>query len=103
MIGIDITKISRFERMENFDRFLTRFAVDGNTAVAAAKTWACIEALIKARGESFKFNQIKITFPYNSSPQIIDHSNVLGGKYHLTLSHEDDLVVAVAIRVEMFK
>jgi phosphopantetheinyl transferase (holo-ACP synthase) len=100
MIGIDITRISRFEKMNNLKHFLTKFSVDGTTPIAAAKTWACIEALVKARGTPFKFNQIKIEFPFNSAPKIIDPDNVLGGKYHLTLSHEDDLVVAVALRIQ---
>jgi len=100
MIGIDITRISRFKDMANLEHFLTKFNVDGTTPIAAAKTWACFEALVKAKGTSFKFSQMRIEFPFNSAPKIIDPDNVLGGKYHLTLSHEDDLVVAVALRIQ---
>ena len=99
MIGIDITRISRFRSMNNLDRFLTKFNVDGTTPIAAAKTWACFEALIKARGTTFKFSRMRIKFPLNSAPKIVDPENVLEGEYHLTLTHEDDLVVAVALRL----
>ena len=100
MIGIDITRISRFESMHNLENFIKKFKVDGTTPIAAAKTWACIEALVKAKGTSFKYSQIRIEFPPKSAPKIIDPSNVLSGEYHLTLSHEDNLVVAVALRVQ---
>jgi phosphopantetheinyl transferase (holo-ACP synthase) len=99
MIGIDITRISRFEKMKTLDTFLEKFSVDGNTPVAAAKTWACLEALVKAKGEVFRVSQLRIRFPFNSAPKIEDPDNLLEGKYHLTLSHEDDLVVAVALRI----
>jgi len=97
MIGIDITRISRFRSMNHFGRFLDKFNVDGSTPVAAAKTWACLEAIVKARGTSFKFSQVRIEFPANAAPKVVDPDNILGGTYHLSLSHEDDLVVAVAM------
>lgn len=98
MVGIDITRISRFRSMSNLPRFLSRFNVDGTSPVAAAKTWACLEALFKAKGTTFGFGKIRIEFPKNSAPKIIDPDNVLDGVYHLSLSHEDDLVVAVALK-----
>ena len=98
MIGIDITRISRFEHPKILENILKKFNVDGDTPIAAAKTWACIEALIKAKGEPFKVNNFKILFPEKSAPQIHDPDNVLGGKYFLSLSHEGNMLVAVAVR-----
>lgn len=103
MIGIDITRISRFNHPKMLDHVLKKFNVDGDTPIAAAKTWACFESIVKAKGEPFKFGQMRVLFPEHSAPQISDPDNVLGGKYQLTLSHEGDMVVAVAIRLEAFK
>ena len=96
MIGIDITKISRFEKMENLDRFIKKFNVDGTTALAAAKTWACLEAVYKAEGGDVTSDQVRVLFPKNSAPKIVDVTHSLKYNYTMTLSHEDDLVVAVA-------
>jgi phosphopantetheinyl transferase (holo-ACP synthase) len=98
MIGIDITKISRFERLSKLDRFITKFNVPGNDPITAAKTWACLEAIYKAEGQTFDPKKIQLVFSKNQRPQIIDTDSVLSGKYVLTLSHEEDLLVAVAIR-----
>ena len=97
MIGIDITKISRFEKMDNLARFIKKSNVDGTTPVAAAKTWACLEAVYKAEGGGVTSKQLRVLFPKNSAPKIIDVDNTLKYNYTMTLSHEDDLVVAVAL------
>ena len=96
MIGIDITRISRFEKMSNLEQFIKRFNVDGTTALAAAKTWACLEAVYKAEGGNVNSEQIRVLFRKNSAPKIVDVDNTLKYNYTMTLSHEDDLVVAVA-------
>lgn len=96
MIGIDITRISRFEKMENLESFIKRFNVDGTTALAAAKTWACLEAVYKAEGGGVTSDQVRVLFPANAAPKIVDVNNTLKYNYTMTLSHEDDLVVAVA-------
>ncbi len=98
MIGIDITRVSRFQTMSRLDKFLEKFNVDGDSPMSAAKTWACLEAITKARGVPFETHEIKISFPKNSAPQIIDPKNILDGEYCLSLSHEDDLVIAVAVK-----
>lgn len=103
MIGIDITRISRFENSKFLEQIIKKFNVDGTTPVAAAKTWACVESLIKANGKPFKLDNFRILFPENSAPQINDPDNVLGGKYFLSLSHEGDMLVAVAVRTEILK
>jgi phosphopantetheinyl transferase (holo-ACP synthase) len=99
MIGIDITRLSRFKRLHFLTKLFKRYHIDGNSAMAAAKTWACLEALVKAKGEPFDFKKIKILFPQGQRPVIEDPENVLGGSYMLALSHEDDLVIAVAINI----
>jgi phosphopantetheinyl transferase (holo-ACP synthase) len=96
MIGIDITRISRFEKMENLERFIKKFNVDGTTALAAAKTWACLEAVYKAEGGGVTSDQVRVVFPKNAAPKIVDVDRSLKYNYTMTLSHEDDLVVAVA-------
>jgi phosphopantetheinyl transferase (holo-ACP synthase) len=97
MIGIDITRISRFEKMKHLEKFLKKFSVDGTTPLAAAKTWACLEALFKA---GCTISNIRIKFPNKAAPQIEDISGVLKNNYQLTLSHEGDLVVAVALKLQ---
>jgi phosphopantetheinyl transferase (holo-ACP synthase) len=99
MIGIDITRLSRFKRTHFLAKFLRRYFVDGTDAISAAKTWACIEALVKAKGVPFDYSKIKIKFPQGQRPFIEDPDDVLEGTYMLTLSHEDDLVIAVAINI----
>lgn len=99
MIGIDITKVSRFREMSKLERLIKKLDVDGSTPLAAAKTWACLEAIIKANGKSFDYSKVKIKFPYNSHPVIVDQESILTDNYMLSLSHEDDLVVAVAIKM----
>ena len=96
MIGIDITRISRFQKPDYLEKFIKRFNVDGTTALAAAKTWACLEAVYKAEGGGVTSDQIRVLFPQNSAPKIVDIGNALKYNYTMTLSHEDDLVVAVA-------
>lgn len=99
MIGIDLTKISRFKKMQSLDRLIKKLNVDGDDALSAAKTWVCMEALVKAEGKAFDYSKIKIKFPYNSAPIVIDTNNVLSYQYVLSLSHEDDTVAAVAMRI----
>ncbi len=98
MIGIDITRISRFQSMTHLDRFLNRYNVDGNSPIAAAKTWACIESIIKAEGVFVDGTKLKILFKPNCRPEVVDEFGILSGKYTLTLSHDGDILVAVALR-----
>ncbi len=97
MIGIDITRISRFKEMTHLNRFIEKFNVDGDTPVAAAKTWACLEAIYKAEGGGVESKDVRILFPKNKSPRVIEVNPVLKYEYTLTLSHEDDLLIAVAL------
>jgi phosphopantetheinyl transferase (holo-ACP synthase) len=102
VIGIDLVDIDRFRSSKHLDKFIKRFNVDGNTADAAAKAWACLEAVIKAEPNTFTPTDIRIIFPNNSAPIVIDANNVLTHHYHLSVSHEKSLVVAVALGKEKF-
>lgn len=98
MIGIDLVTIDRFESSDRLPKFLSHFRVDGTTALAAAKTWACMEAIIKAEDQEFDINKIRIRFPKGSRPEVEDPDRVLGGKYSLSVSHEGSTVIAIALR-----
>lgn len=95
MIGIDITKTSRFSHPIN--RYNERLGTSFSSVTDVAKCWACYEALLKANGKYFDMKDITITFPYNSAPQIHDPKKVLKGEFCLSLSHEDNIIIAVAI------
>lgn len=106
MIGIDITRISRFKEMTHLKKFLCRFNVDGDTALAAAKTWACLEAIYKAESGGYAINDVKILFPKNQAPKVIELNPVLKYDYTLSLTHDGDLVVAVALgklKIKLYK
>jgi phosphopantetheinyl transferase (holo-ACP synthase) len=98
MIGIDITRISRFQETKHLEKFLKRYKVDGTTPTAAAKTWACIEAIIKAEGKFVDATKLKIVFNKFQRPILVDVHNILSGSYTLTLSHDGDILVAVALK-----
>jgi len=98
MIGIDLVDLTRFETTTRLSRYLSRFCVDGNTPLAAAKTWACLEAITKAEDRPFDPTQIQIRFPKGQRPIVQDPNHVLSGNYVLGLSHESQMVIAVAIR-----
>jgi phosphopantetheinyl transferase (holo-ACP synthase) len=63
-----------------------------------AKTWACIEAITKAEDQPFDPAKIRIRFPKSQRPTVEDPDQVLSGPYMLGLSHENNMVIAVAIR-----
>jgi phosphopantetheinyl transferase (holo-ACP synthase) len=98
MIGIDLVDANRFETSEKLSRFLERFHADGTTALVMAKTWACIEAITKAEDQPFDPVKIRIRFPRHQRPMVEDPDQVLSGPYMLGLSHENNTVIAVAIR-----
>lgn len=98
MIGVDLVDAGRFETTEKLSRFLERFHADGNTPMAMAKTWACIEAITKAEDQPFDPTQIRIRFPRYQRPTVEDPDHVLSGSYVLSVSHENKMVIAVAVR-----
>lgn len=100
MIGIDMTRISRFQEMKKLEKFCEKYNVVNVDALEAAKTWACLESITKAEGRGYDFTKVHIRFPFDSPPLVVDNENILPNKYFLTLSHEGDLVVAVALVVQ---
>jgi phosphopantetheinyl transferase (holo-ACP synthase) len=99
MIGIDLVDSTRFETTEKLSRFLDRFRTDGNTPMAMAKTWACLEAIIKAEDQPFDPTRIRILFPKHQRPVVEDPDHVLSSSYILSVSHENKMVIAIAVRV----
>jgi phosphopantetheinyl transferase (holo-ACP synthase) len=98
MIGIDLVDLTRFETTPRLSQYLSRFHVDGTTPLAAAKTWACLEAIIKAEDQPFDPTQIHIRFPKGHRPTVSDPKQVLSGNYVLSVSHEAQMVIAIAIK-----
>jgi phosphopantetheinyl transferase (holo-ACP synthase) len=96
-IGIDLTDSARFESSRHLKKFISKFRVNGNTAKDAAKTWACIEAIVKAEPTAFTPTDITVEFPKNRAPRLIDHKNVLKYQYQLSVSHEKTIIIAVAL------
>lgn len=98
MIGIDMVSISRFKNSTRLGRFVDRFGVDGTSPRAVAKTWACLEAIVKAEDQAFEPDRIRVKFPQGQRPCVEDPHDVLSGSYILSVSHEKDFVIAVAQR-----
>jgi phosphopantetheinyl transferase (holo-ACP synthase) len=97
MIGIDATSISRFNNID-LKKLGKKLGAELTSSKHAAKTWACLEAIYKASPTKFHFKDIQITFKEKCPPEIIDVNNVLGSRYVLSLTHEKDLCIAVAIK-----
>jgi len=91
MIGIDCTRISRWIKIRPSirQRMADHFDQESIEPKYMAKWWACHEAILKAVGYR---PAGKITFPINSAPQYTGKERV-----HLSLTHEGDLVIAVAL------
>jgi len=98
MLGVDLVDLTRFETTSRLQRFCERFQVDGNTAMAAAKTWACLEAIVKAEDQPFEPTRISIRFPKHQRPEVYDPDQVLSGSYVLSVSHQGQMIIAVALR-----
>lgn len=98
MIGVDLVDATRFETTKRLSRFLLKFRVDGYTPMAMAKTWACLEAITKAEDQPFDPTRIRIRFPKHQRPVVDDPDHVLSSSYVLSVSHENKMVIAVAVR-----
>jgi phosphopantetheinyl transferase (holo-ACP synthase) len=97
MIGIDLTKISRFDRI-NLNKLGHKLGHKLDDSTSAAKTWACLEAITKAEQHKINPKNLKLVFEKNKPPVVLDPNNTLSGEYVLSLTHEDGYVVAVAFR-----
>ena len=94
MLGIDITKINRFENPK--DSFLKKtlhpdeiveYNKSTDKSMFLAKRWAIKEALYKADNELFHFNKIKI---------IKEDRKYKFQGYIISTSKEDNYIVAIA-------
>ena len=97
MIGIDLTKISRFDRID-LDRLGNKLGQKLDDSISAAKTWACLEAIAKAETTGIRPKKLQLIFERNKPPVVLDPNNTLSGEYVLSLTHEDGYVVAVSFR-----
>ena len=97
MIGIDLTKISRFDRFD-LNKLGNKLGQTLDDTVSAAKVWACLEAITKAEQHKINPKNLKLVFERNKPPVVLDPNKTLSGEYVLSLTHEDDYVVAVAFR-----
>jgi phosphopantetheinyl transferase (holo-ACP synthase) len=61
MIGIDLTKISRFDRID-LDRLGNKLGHKLDSSLLAAKTWACLEAITKAEQHKISPKNLKLVF-----------------------------------------
>lgn len=95
-IGIDITKISRFENAKQslVDRILHQdekeeFLRSENKALFLANRWAIKEALYKTNNDLFHFDKIKV----------IKNDNVYTYPgYDISTSKEEDYYIAIVKR-----
>lgn len=93
MIGIDITSVSRFKNIASgLPRLGKRFNVSWSTPKEAAKWWACHEAVIKCLGTPPDWNTAQILFNPGSAPKFVGAQQIA-----LSLSHEGDHVIAIAV------
>jgi phosphopantetheinyl transferase (holo-ACP synthase) len=103
MIGIDLTRISRFENID-LQRLSDKLGQNMHTPMEAAKVWACLEALTKAEGKKFNAKNIKLVFKTGCAPVVedkninVDKNQELSSNYTLSLTHEGDYIAVVAIR-----
>ena len=97
MIGIDLTKISRFDRFD-LNKLGNKLGQTLDDTVSAAKVWACLEAITKAEQHKINPKNLKLVFERNKPPVVLDPNKTLSGEYVLSLTHEDGYVVAVAFR-----
>lgn len=116
--GIDLTKISRFEKLVDSSHFLEKFfnSVEieyikkrgAGSAQTLAGRFAAREAFYKALGTGFKgFNSKDITVLNNSdgkpyiepSKKVSDKLNKLADNWniHLSISHEKEYAIAQVI------
>jgi phosphopantetheinyl transferase (holo-ACP synthase) len=106
MLGIDLTRISRFEKID-LNRLGHKLGHELDSPKTAAKVWAIYEALTKAEGRKINPRKIKILFKVACAPTVhavaedpiaINTQNELSGDYILSLTHEGDYVAVVALR-----
>lgn len=98
MLGIDLTKVSRFENKS--DTFVKRvlsveelreYHDSNDRPFYLANAWAIKEALFKADNSLSSFNEIRIT----KSNGVYNYSN-----FEISTSNDDGYIVAIARKEE---
>ncbi|UUD35221.1 4'-phosphopantetheinyl transferase superfamily protein [Mycoplasmopsis caviae] len=99
MIGVDIVKISRFEKAEvNFvkkflhpNEFKKFLLIDDNFLKSKflASIWAIKEAIFKADNSLYEFKNIEL----KKERDTWEHE-----KFNISISHEEDFLVAVVLK-----
>lgn len=105
MIGIDLTRISRFEKID-LRRLSDKLGHELDTPKTAAKIWAIYEALTKAEGKKINPRKLKIVFKMGCTPtvqnidlpKVLNPEKELSGEYIISLTHEGDYVAVVALK-----
>lgn len=105
MIGIDLTRISRFEKID-LKRLGGKLGHELDTPKTAAKVWAIYEALTKAEGKKINPRKLKIVFKMAcaptvqniDSPKVFNPEKELSGEYIISLTHEGDYIAVVALK-----
>ncbi|MBX4209954.1 MAG: 4'-phosphopantetheinyl transferase superfamily protein [Mollicutes bacterium PWAP] len=99
MIGIDITKISRFKNKNNsfIKRILSKEEIEKyekskNKEKFLASRWSLKESIFKAENVNFRFNKINIIKD--------EFGRYIYEGYLLSTSTEDDIYISVAIKKE---
>lgn len=77
-----------------FEKMSAKFNTVWQNPKQAAKWWACHEAIIKCLGSSPDWKISKIEFPQGKAPIYIGKEQIV-----LSLSHEGDLVTAIAMQI----
>ncbi len=106
-IGVDIVEISRFEKFvleeKSINRFLSILEIEKFNEISnikrkqeyMASRFACKEALIKASGISFTFNEVSILNDEKGAPYI--ESKIDFGKVFISISHSNENAVAFVV------
>lgn len=106
-VGVDIVSVKRIKKiLENHgERFLNRILTEneknelknkGNTEEFLAGRFAIKEAIVKTLNEPIPFNKIDISYNEFSKPIAREFPDIL-----ISISHEREFAVAVAIRIEI--
>lgn len=111
MIGIDICKISRFEEMENIDRFLKRYFTENerNYIEKSGKRFETVAGIFSAK-ESFskalkggfsvvKPEEIEVLYTELGAPYI-NYSGKLSStikNINLSITHDGDYAISVVV------
>ena len=96
MLGIDLTKISRFENQNNnfinkvlHPKEIEEYELSDDKPKYLATRWAIKESIYKSNNKEFSFNSIRI---------IKENKRYKYENYNISTSNEDGFVIAVVQR-----